>query len=305
MSHKTRTQPKWSLASASLRDAYSDFVLSHQAAQYSPATHNYYKFTTGKFIEWLESNGVTSPQEVTPRLVRQYLGELSAQGKGAPMVYAHARTIRTLMRFWQREKYTTEAASFDMPRQGERRLPVLSAAQVELVLAACDNLRDRLLVLFLVDTGLRREEVCALNWGDIDFSTGQVVVRRGKGGKARVAVCGARVRRDLLRYRRTLRNAADSAPVFQARGGIRFKGAGLLRIFQRLTKKTGLKVSPHVCRRTFATLSALAGMPVPLLQAMLGHSDLTMTLRYIRLAPGDLLEAHRVHSPIDNLGRLK
>jgi integrase len=56
----------------------------------------------------------------------------------------------------------------------------------------------------MVDTGMRRAEVVALNWGDIDISTGLVQVIRGKGGKARSMVVGATTRRALLAYRRTL-----------------------------------------------------------------------------------------------------
>jgi integrase/recombinase XerC len=135
----------------------------------------------------------------------------------------------------------------------------------------------------------------------VDFSTGLVTVRRGKGNKSRAAVCGAALRQELLKYRRTQRNGSDLALVFQARGGIRFTGAGLLRVFQRLSKRSGITVSPHVCGRTCATLSALAGMPVPLLRSLLGHASIEITLHYVRLAPGDLLQAHREHSPIDSL----
>lgn len=46
------------------------------------------------------------------------------------------------------------------------------------------NPRDKAVILLMVDTGLRRAEVIALNWGDVDIATGLVRVTRGKGGKA-------------------------------------------------------------------------------------------------------------------------
>ena len=89
MSTKT-AQTKWTLASFALRDAYTDFVLSRQAMQCTPATLEFYKHTAGKFLEWLETQGVTSPQELTARYVRQYLAELTNSGKRI-QPYMHMR----------------------------------------------------------------------------------------------------------------------------------------------------------------------------------------------------------------------
>ncbi len=306
LSTKTKAPAKWSLASASLRDAYSDFVLSHQAAQYSPATHHYYEFTTGKFIAWLEANGVTSPHEVTARYVRglsrrpDRAGEVAGRGVRPCPDDPHPHPLLAQREVHGRAHPVRHAAPGRAPASGPDRCP--GRASPEGLRQHCE-IGPWSCSLWTPAYDVRKS---ARSIGAISTSApASWPSGEGKGGKGRAAVCGATVRRELLKYRRTLKNASDVAPVFQARGGVRFNGAGLLRIFQQLTKRTGIRVSPHVCRRTFATLSALAGMPVPLLQAMLGHTTLTMTLRYIRLVPGDLLQAHRAHSPIDNLSRLK
>ena len=67
----------WSLASLALADAYTDFILSRQAMNCTPVTMSFYRFTAGKFLEWIESQGVTDPQEVSARHVRQFLAELT------------------------------------------------------------------------------------------------------------------------------------------------------------------------------------------------------------------------------------
>jgi len=152
---------------------------------------------------------------------------------------------------------------------------------------------------------LRRAEVVALNWADVDIMTGLVIVRRGKGGKARSAVIGASTRRALLAYRRTLKDVTENSPLFQARGNIRFTGSGIKCIFTRLTKRTGIHVTPHALRRTFVILSLRAKMDVLHLQAMLGHSSLEMVQHYAQMVDDDLLQAHKAHSPIDNLSQLR
>lgn len=301
----TVTQTKWTLASFALHDAYTDFILSRQAIQCTRATLEFYKHTAGAFLSWLESQSVTSPEQVTGRLIRQYIAELSDRGKKDTTLHAHARAIRTLVIFWHTENYIPALIKFEMPKLLKKRLPVLSADELSKVIAACPNPRDKALILFMADSGLRRAETIALNWNDVDMASGLVTVKRGKGGKARSAVIGANTRRAILQYRRTLKDVSDNAPLFQTREGGRFVSDGFIQIFNRLKKHTGIHVTPHSLRRSFVILSLRAGMDVLHLQAMLGHTSLTMTMHYAQMVDDDLLQSHKQHSPIDNLARLK
>ena len=157
----------------------------------------------------------------------------------------------------------------------------------------------------MADSGLRRAEVCALNWGNVDMMSGLVRVKQDKGRKDRSAVIGATTRRALLAYRRTLENHSDSNMLFQSRTGKRFTGPGLLVVLRRLSKRTGIHVTPHAMRRTFVILSLRAGMGELHLQGLLGHASLIMVEHYAQMVDDDLLQAHKAHSPIDNLTRLQ
>ena len=150
----------------------------------------------------------------------------------------------------------------------------------------------------LVDSGARRSETCSLNWGNIDLNNGLVNIKRGKGGKARSVVVGISTRRDLLKYRRTVRHEYDD-PLFQTSRQRRLTPNGLRSVLVRLSERSGVKVAPHILRRTFATLSLKAGMNPLHLQGLLGHASLEMTKRYILMVDEDLLEAHKEYGPID------
>ncbi len=182
-----KTQAKWTLASVALTDAYTDFILSRQAMNCTRATLEFYKHTAGAFLSWVESQGVTDPQEVTARHVRQYLAQLIANGRKDTTLHANARAIRTLLRFWYAENYITALVKFDMPKLSKKRLPVLTADQLRQIVKAC-NVRDKAIVLFMADSGLRRRETVNLNWGDVDIQSGLVKVKQGKGKKDRSAV---------------------------------------------------------------------------------------------------------------------
>lgn len=300
MSQKTDSQQGWAVAWYELQDAYTDFILSRQAMLCSPQTIRFYQFTAGRFVKYLEDNNVTKPEGVSARYIRAYLAFLATQKYSDSYINGHARAIKTLVRFWHKEKYISEVPIFDMPTIAQKRLPVLTASQVKKAIDECTTLRDKAIILLLVDTGLRRAEACALNWGDVDFSSGIIRVARGKGGKARSVVAGVRTRRALLAYRREIQHGED-LPLFQTTQGNRLSPNGLRSLLLRIGKKIGLHISPHALRRTFATLSLRAGMNILQLQAMMGHASLEMTRKYIQMIDEDIIEAHKAHGPIDNI----
>ena len=72
----------------------------------APATLEFYKYTVGKFLEWVESRGVTSPEEVTALYVRKYVAEqeswgirLDAYMRGAKMLIPFGQSCLDLRLF--------------------------------------------------------------------------------------------------------------------------------------------------------------------------------------------------------------
>jgi len=85
--------------------------------------------------------------------------------------------------------------------------PVLDAAQISALARACSGtsypaLRDLAMVVVLLQTGLLRAELSALNWGDLDLREGLLTVRHGKGGKFRQAPLNPHSHQALLRLNR-------------------------------------------------------------------------------------------------------
>lgn len=74
ISRSLKTTARCTLASVALTDAYTDLILSRQAMMNcTPTTLEFYKHKAGAFLSWVESHGVTTPEEVTAHLVRSYL----------------------------------------------------------------------------------------------------------------------------------------------------------------------------------------------------------------------------------------
>jgi len=296
---------KCTLTSPELLDAYIDFILSRQAMNSSQATLDFYYYTCGKFLEWTENQHNTQkPDDCTARIVREYLSRLIGLGRKDTTVWNNARAIKTMFSFWYANQIMQEVIKYEMPKLLKKKLPRLTVEELERILKVC-KVRDRAVIEFLVDSGLRREEAINLNWDDIDMQTGLVIVRRGKGGKDRVSVIGSKVRRALLAYRRSLPVEEWVGALFKTDEGTRFTGNGMLAIFRRLSKKTGIHCSPHAMRRTWTIFSLRANMDSLYVQHLAGWEDQTMLDHYAQIEDIDLIRAHREHSPMDNLDKLK
>jgi integrase/recombinase XerC len=154
--------------------------------------------------------------------------------------------------------------------------------------------RDRLVLLALVTTGLRRSELLALDWGDLDLDSPRpsLLVRRGKGGKPRRQPIAPPLADALSQVRDTRRPNADS-PVFCGLEGKRLQPAILGLIVRRAAERAGLekRVTAHTLRHTAATWLRQQTGDARLVAAYLGHADLSTVSRYAHVADSELHKA--------------
>ena len=216
--------------------AFEDFILSREAALCSPETIDFYQRMLEPFLAF------TNGHELSNRAVRSFLATVAQRGVSSATVHAHARAVRAFVRFAYEERWIEEPITVRMPRIEQKRMEVLSREDVKRVLSVCGT-RDRALIMTLIDSGVRRGEALDLAWEDVDFHTGAVHVRRGKGGKARVTYVGAKTRRALLRWGGGQRSSA----IFP------LSASGAATLMDRLSRKSGVHITFHKCRRTFAT----------------------------------------------------
>lgn len=185
--------------------------------------------------------------------------------------------------------------------------------------------RDRALILFLLDTGVRAAELCALTISDVDLKSGSAVVvgksRLNAGqGKRRVVQFGNQTRKALWEYA-THRSSPPSlllppggggqgwgsglagglGPFFTTADGRPLDRRHLATHLRRLGARAGIpNVYTHRFRHTFAITYLRNGGDAFTLQQLLGHSSLDMCRRYLALAQADCAAVHRRAGPVDN-----
>jgi len=174
----------------------------------------------------------------------------------------------------------------------------LSREEVAKLVAVTRDPEERALLTFALDTGARAGEQLALEWGDIDWHNNLVVFRRSstrgevgptKSGRERKVPMTERLV-EALRRMKHLRGKL----VFCRVDG---KPLTLWQLHERLwgaCRRAGLReIRWHDLRHTFASQLVTAGVPLRQVQDWLGHSTITMTMRYSHLAPGQGAELIR------------
>ena len=165
--------------------------------------------------------------------------------------------------------------------------------------------RVALAALTILDTGLRQAELLGLTWRDVNEAALQLLVK-GKGRKERMVPMSTALRKRLLVWRRVCTQhygeeaGAPEGWVFPGEGtGLQWCSDSSRRSVGLLWKGVvGKKYGWHILRHTFATTYLQQGGDITRLSAILGHTAVTTTQRYVHLAGNDLaLHTERV-SPL-------
>lgn len=158
---------------------------------------------------------------------------------------------------------------------------VLTADEAKALIDAARDTRDRLLIRIMLDAGLRVAEALHVRPTDLwrDAGRAWLHVQPSKGEKERDVEIDLALHRDLVRWARD-RRLANDAPLWTLDAGTAW------RMVQRTAAKAGITkaITPHSLRHTHAHHLRMLGVPLEVIGARLGHSDLRITTRYTRPA---------------------
>ena len=194
-----------------------------------------------------------------------------------------------------------------MPKPAAARVRFLSLEEC-LRLEEASTSSWRLMIHFARKTGLRIGELCALEWEQLNLDNGTVLVDRAvwrkkvsspKGNRSRIVDLSP----DLVRVMSEQRN---TGLVFPSRRGTRRRehkcDVGLRRCAERAELKP---LGWHVLRHTYASHLVMAGVALPVVQQLLGHTDIRLTMRYAHLSPGHRSQAVQALDVGQPLGRTR
>jgi site-specific recombinase XerD len=258
----------------------------------SPATQQSYVYAVAKFSRYFGQ----SPDRLGVEEVRAYQVHLA----GCGWSWSHLNQVSCALRFFfgvtlGRKDVVDRIVSAKEPK----KLPiVLSAEEVVRFLQAVPGLRSRAALTTAYGGGLRVSEVAALTIHDIDSSRMVIRVSNGKGGKDRYVMLSPPLLAILRAYWRLSKPAHW---LFPGREHDRPISTSMLQAAcRRAAREAELDkpVTVHTLRHSFATHLLEAGTDIRIIQVLLGHSRLTSTAIYTRVATNVITGTP---SPLDRL----
>lgn len=265
----------------------------------APATIAWYR---RRLAPLLASVGHRSVSRLTLDDLRSWRAEVCRRPLSPWTVHGYVRAARRLFAWMVEEGHLklSPAARLELPPLHYEPAKGISAGDLHKIIAtAHSEPRDYALCLFLADTGARVGGVAGLQVCDLDFQTGRALVRE-KGSKARVVYLTRRSCHALRAYL----GGRSSGPVFlgtRGRGSEPLQAGGIYQVIRRLATRAGVtgRWNPHAWRHGAARSWLKAGANLAQVAQLLGHSDVSVTVKfYGAFVDEELKAAHRKYTVI-------
>lgn len=177
-------------------------------------------------------------------------------------------------------------------KQPHRLIRPLSTEEVARFWSSFRTFRDLAMVGLMLLDGLRSCEILALQLADLHVADARLCVL-GKGNRQRLAPLPEEITAVLEKYLHLERPLTNSSSLFVCLKG-RHRGqpltpAGLRTLFRHHRASSQIALAnPHRFRHTFGADMVRAGVSLPALQQLMGHSQIRTTMLYVQLAPQDV-----------------
>ncbi|WP_244933039.1 MULTISPECIES: tyrosine-type recombinase/integrase [Paenibacillus] len=252
--------------------------------------HRWEKFT-------VEVLGVTETEEVTQLHIKKYIQECQRIGREANRtINNNIATLKVFFLYLVSEEFIDEQ---DNPMRRIRNLKEEKTVIVtfnddevsriinDLKEETYSNVRDKLILIMLFDTGIRVSELCNIKNNDI---ARRHILIHGKGSKQRLVYISNIMRKYMRRYE----------------AAVRLSRSRINKILKEHCSNAGVRkevrCSPHDCRHYFAQKQLRNGIDIYSLSRLMGHFDTQITSKYLRgLEQDDILQIGRLHSPLNGV----
>lgn len=260
------------------------FIDAKRVAGCSEKTLKRYRYCVKRMLD-----GVKVPvREVTIYHLRGYLQAERERGISENTLSGTRQVFSTFFGWLHREELipSNPCANLAPIRIKKEKKKPFTDVEIEKLKTACNNLRDKAIISFLLATGCRIGETCELNVEDVDLQNMECTVL-GKGNKERTVYLNPVATLHLEAYLAS--REKKTGPLFIGREAIRLQPGGVRAMLNRTAAKAGVEnVHPHRFRRTLATNLIKRGMSIQEVARILGHEKIDTTMRYVYLDDRDV-----------------
>lgn len=317
-----------------LSKAIEGYILAALSEGYSQLTLNAYRSALNTMVEYLDDMDLeTITTDDLRGFMKYLLTDYAPERRNNPAnqeplsTASHHRYWKAMRSFFKWAERDLGASRPDipikMPKWENKEIVPLTEEEVKALVKACEysivpagkrrsyiykhpnSLRDKAIILTLIDTGVRVGELTRLKVNDVILENGEVFVRpyHVKKTLSRTTYLGKTARRSVWRYLVSREDLRDDEPLFVTEDNHPISRERVLNMLSQLGKSLGIpKVHPHRFRHTMAIQYLRNGGDIFTLQRILGHRRLEMVNRYLNIVSSDVKSAHQRASPADRWG---
>ena len=226
-------------------------------------------------------------KKLTSELLQNLLGELADKKYSKSTIHKVKITLsQSILAANKCGLLSNKLAAFSkddliLPNAPKKDIRALTISEQEKVIEAIRGDIHENAILFLLDMGLRLEELLNLKREDYVINRKVIKIRKSKTDTGIREVPLTKAAQMILWWQ--LQETNETPYIFTTSRGKKLSESAIRKAVLRVRKTSGVQnFNPHVCRHTFATRAIERGMNVKALSAVLGHSDVRFTMqRYV------------------------
>lgn len=298
-----------------LDDIMQEFEFHLQTKNYSSRTIKSYRNNNKKFISYLTTNNVTKLHQINTKHIKTYINQLMKLGRQASYCNSILKCIRALFIYCLEEEYITNnpCDKVSWIKEPKCIINTFNDKEIHSMLNTYQghtfmDIRNKLIIALLLDTGIRNLELCNINTLDV---RDRVIHIQGKGNKERVVPISPMLKKLIIRYDRVRSLYIQDKTIVTdsyllSQTGNRLTIEAVERVVRKCGKKAkvreSVRCSPHTLRHYYAQAMLRGGLDVYSLSRLLGHEDISITKRYLQSIQDDtILELATTTSPLMNI----
>ena len=287
------TSRETALTTSDLEGKINYFLATKKLEGLSPRTLRNYEYILRK----LQNTFYKPVSTITTADIKMFMYS-EAEKKSPSSMNTFMTPIKLFFSWLQNEEFIIKnpCASIKPVKEPKRMRKPLTEEQVETLRDTMLTRREKAILEFFLSTGCRLSEVLNVKIKELDFNNKTLLVI-GKGNKERKVYFTERCKRALLNYLKDRKDNCEYLFVTDRKPCRKLSTRGMEVIVNKMQMKSGLErnIHPHIFRHTFATHALRSGMKPEVIQQILGHEDVGITLKvYAKLAESDVEHSYRM-----------
>jgi len=285
-------------------EAFEKFFRDCYLRNLRPATLEYYKNEFQAFRRRIDKELV----ECNHKDIEDFI-LMSKQSIKITTINTRLRALRSFYNFLFKNKLIDKnpMQNIKLLRDRQKNIETLDNKEIELLIKTIRQqqtfvaFRDEVILLVFLDTGIRLSELVGI---DVEDVTGnKIIIKKTKNLFERTVYLSEVTQEQLRRYIQIRGHIEGINRLFISQDNLELHPHSIQKRFTKYGNDANInkRVSPHTFRHTMAKRMILAGVDAFSLMHLLGHSDITVTKRYVNMWGEDLEAKHKMHGALKGL----